>query len=104
MPRLFKILINLLVDTIFFSVEKDIFPKYRGKKVSNFLQNYYEVLYCVKIFLDKSSPIVFLVWQPNEGNQPVQRGRREPRNYRAERDRPSEEAVRIKENQDVKVG
>ena len=35
---------------------------------------------------------------------PVQRGRREPRNYRAERDRPSEEAVRIKESQDVKVG
>ena len=46
----------------------------------------------------------FGVWQPNEGNQPVQRGRREPSNYSAERDRPSEEAVRIKENQDVKVG
>ena len=46
----------------------------------------------------------FLVWQPNEGNQPVQRGRREPSNYSAERDRPSEEAVRIKENQDAKVG
>ena len=46
----------------------------------------------------------FLVRQPNEGNQPVQSGRREPSNYSAERDRPSEEAVRIKENHDVKVG
>ena len=31
-PRLFKILINLLVDTIFFRTRRTIFAKYRGKK------------------------------------------------------------------------
>ena len=57
----------------------------------------------LKYFWINAHRLFFLVWQPNEGNQPVQRGRREPSNYSAERDRPSEEAVRIKENQDVKV-
>ena len=58
----------------------------------------------LKYFWINAHRLFFLVCQPNEGNQPVQRGRREPSNYRAEKDWPSEEAARIKENQDVKVG
>ncbi|XP_068742930.1 uncharacterized protein [Montipora capricornis] len=38
--------------------------------------------------------------QQNEGTRP--QPRRQPSNYRVERDRPSEEAERIKENRDVK--
>jgi len=37
------------------------------------------------------------------GNHPIPQSRDVPNNYSSDRDRPSQEAERIKENQDVKV-
>ena len=45
-----------------------------------------------------------LLLQANESNRPVpSRSARDNNNYSSERDRPIEEAERMKENQDVKV-
>lgn len=48
--------------------------------------------------------LYILVLQANESNRPVpSRSARDNNNYSSERDRPTEEAERVKENQDVEV-